>query len=105
MSEGDTIPADFDSMIAKIIAYGSTRDEALGRLRRAMSRTGVIIEGGATNSSFIIDLLNQPEVIDGSADTGWIDRVRGEGRLVSHAYSSIALAVAAIAAYVEAEAA
>ncbi|GAA3032605.1 biotin carboxylase N-terminal domain-containing protein [Gordonia defluvii] len=105
VSEGDTIPADFDSMIAKIIAYGSTRDEALGRLRRAMSRTGVIIEGGATNSSFIIDLLNQPEVIDGSADTGWIDRVRGEGRLVSHAYSSIALAVAAIAAYEEAEAA
>ncbi|GAB09774.1 acyl-CoA carboxylase [Gordonia araii NBRC 100433] len=105
VSEGDTIPADFDSMIAKIIAYGSTRDEALGRLRRAMSRTGVVIEGGATNSSFIIDLLNQPEVIDGSADTGWIDRVRGEGRLVSHEHSSIALAVAAIAAYEEAEAA
>ncbi|GED98848.1 fused acetyl/propionyl-CoA carboxylase subuit alpha/methylmalonyl-CoA decarboxylase subunit alpha [Gordonia crocea] len=103
VSEGDTIPADFDSMIAKIIAYGSTRDEALGRLRRAMSRTGVIIEGGATNSSFIIDLLNQPEVIDGSADTGWIDRVRGEGRLVSYEHSSIALAVAAIAAYEEAE--
>lgn len=103
VSEGDTIPADFDSMIAKIIAYGSTREEALGRLRRAMSRTGVVIEGGATNSSFIIDLLNQPEVIDGSADTGWIDRVRGEGRLVSHEHSSIALAVAAIAAYEEAE--
>ncbi|MEZ5212704.1 carboxyl transferase domain-containing protein [Gordonia sp. (in: high G+C Gram-positive bacteria)] len=103
VSEGDTIPADFDSMIAKIIAYGNTRDQALARLRRAMGRTRVVIEGGATNSSFIIDLLDQPEVIDGSADTGWIDRVRAEGRLVSHRHSSIALAAAAIDAYEEEE--
>ncbi|MDP9792227.1 acetyl/propionyl-CoA carboxylase alpha subunit/acetyl-CoA carboxylase carboxyltransferase component [Catenuloplanes nepalensis] len=99
VSEGDVIPADFDSMIAKIIAYGRTRDEALGRLRRAVSETMVIIEGGATNKSFILDLLDQPEVIDGSADTGWIDRVRAEGRLVSTQHSGIALAAAAIEAY------
>jgi acetyl/propionyl-CoA carboxylase alpha subunit/acetyl-CoA carboxylase carboxyltransferase component len=103
VSEGDTIPADFDSMIAKIIAYGRDRDEALGRLRRAMAETKVIIEGGATNKSFVLDLLDQPEVIDASADTGWIDRVRGEGRLVSHRRSSIALAAAAIEAYEEEE--
>src|SRR5437016_3004493 len=35
-AEGDTIPADFDSMIAKIIAYGSHRDAALGRLGRPL---------------------------------------------------------------------
>lgn len=103
VSEGDTIPADFDSMIAKIIAYGRNRDEALGRLRRAVTETRVIIEGGATNKSFVLDLLDQPEVIDGSADTGWIDRVRGEGRLVSHRHSAIALAAAGIDAYEEEE--
>lgn len=103
VSEGDTIPADFDSMIAKIIAYGRNRDEALGRLRRAVSQTRVVIEGGATNKSFVLDLLNQPEVIDASADTGWIDRVRGEGRLVSHRYSTVAVAAAAIDAYEEEE--
>lgn len=103
VSEGDTIPADFDSMIAKIIAYGRDRDEALGRLRRAMAQTTVIIEGGATNKSFVLDLLNQPEVIDASADTGWIDRVRGEGRLVSHRNSAVALTAAAIEAYEEEE--
>ncbi|MGH3876448.1 MAG: carboxyl transferase domain-containing protein [Actinophytocola sp.] len=103
VSEGDTIPADFDSMIAKIIAYGRDRDEALGRLRRAMAQTTVIIEGGATNKSFVLDLLDQPEVIDASADTGWIDRVRGEGRLVSHKHSAVALAAAAIEAYEEEE--
>ncbi|MGW5309991.1 ATP-binding protein [Nocardia thailandica] len=99
VSEGDTIPADFDSMIAKIIAYGRDRDEALGRLRRAMAQTRVVIEGGATNKSFVLDLLDQPEVIDASADTGWIDRVRGEGRLISHRHSTVALAAAAIDAY------
>ncbi len=103
VSEGDTIPAEFDSMIAKIIAYGRDRDEALGRLRRAMAQTTVIIEGGATNKSFVLDLLDEPEVIDASADTGWIDRVRGEGRLVSHRHSAVALAAAAIEAYEEQE--
>ncbi|PRY02475.1 carboxyl transferase domain-containing protein [Allonocardiopsis opalescens] len=103
VSEGDTIPADFDSMIAKIIAYGRDRDEALARLRRAMSETTVIIEGGATNKSFVLDLLDQPEVVDASADTGWIDRVRGQGRLVGRRHSAVALAAAAIEAYQDEE--
>ena len=104
VAEGDSIPADFDSMIAKIIAYGRDRDEALARLRRALRETTVVIEGGATNKSFILDLLDQPEVVDGSADTGWIDRVRGEGRLVAAEHSGVALVVAGIEAYEEAEA-
>ncbi len=103
VGEGDTIPADFDSMIAKIIAYGRTREEAMARLRRAVTETSVVIEGGATNKSFILDLLDQPEVVDGSVDTGWIDRVRPEGRLVSHNHSGVALVAAAIEAYVDEE--
>ena len=103
VAEGDTIPADFDSMIAKIIAYGSDREQAMARLRRAMRETTVIIEGGATNKSFVLDLLDRPEVIDASADTGWIDRVRAEGDLVSHRHSAVALSAAAIEAYEEEE--
>src|SRR6476661_6875605 len=104
VAEGDTIPPDFDSMIAKIIAVGRTRDEALARLRRAMSSTTVVIEGGACNKSFVLDLLAQPEVVDGTggwADTGWIDRVRAEGRLASHAHAGVAVVAAAIEAYLE----
>ncbi|MET0788521.1 MAG: biotin/lipoyl-containing protein, partial [Cellulomonas sp.] len=104
VAEGDTIPPDFDSMIAKIIAYGRTRDEALARLRRAMASTTVVIEGGACNKSFVLDLLDQPEVTTGTpswADTGWIDRVRAEGRLVAHAHAGIAVVAAAIEAYLE----
>ncbi|EWT01999.1 acetyl-CoA carboxylase [Intrasporangium oryzae NRRL B-24470] len=104
VGEGDSIPADFDSMIAKIIAHGRDRDEALARLRRALAETTVVIDGGSTNKSFILDLLDQPEVIDGSADTGWIDRVRAEGRLVSHRHSGVALVAAGIEAYEDAEA-
>ncbi|QGF22882.1 carboxyl transferase domain-containing protein [Raineyella fluvialis] len=113
VAEGDTIPADFDSMIAKIIAFGRTRAEALGRLRRALAETTVVIDGGATNKSFILELLDRPEVTghplaDGStpdwADTGWIDRTRAAGGLVADQHSGIALVAAAIQAYDEDEA-
>ncbi len=108
VAEGDSIPADFDSMIAKIVAYGRDRTEALARLRRAMGETTVVIEGGATNKSFILDLLSQPEVVDGGgtgwADTGWIDRVRAEGGLIEERHSGIALITAGIEAYEDEEA-
>ena len=103
VGEGDLIPADFDSMIAKIIAYGPDRGSALGRLRRALAETTVVIEGGAANKSFLLDLLDQPEVIDASADTGWIDRVRAEGRLAAHQHSAVALIAAAVEAYQDEE--
>lgn len=106
VGEGDTIPADFDSMIAKVIAWGADREQALARLRRAMGETTVVIDGGATNKSFILDLLDQPEVTTGSptwADTGWIDRVRAEGRLQAARHSGVALVAAAIEVYVEEE--
>ena len=99
VGEGDAIPADFDSMIAKIIAFGRDRDEALARLRRAMQETTVVIEGGSTNKSFVLDLLSAPEVIDAHADTGWIDKVRAEGGLVAHRHSGVALVAAGIEAY------
>lgn len=106
VAEGDMIPADFDSMIAKIIAFGATRDEALARLRRAMTETTVVIEGGATNKSFVLELLDQPEVVGPGpwCSTGWIDEVRAQGRLVSERHSGVALVAAAIEAYEEEEA-
>ena len=36
IATGDVIPPDFDSMVAKVIAHGRTRDEAIARLRRAL---------------------------------------------------------------------
>ena len=42
-------------MIAKIIAWGRDRDEAIARLRRSLAQTTVVVEGGTTNRSFLLD--------------------------------------------------
>ena len=63
--ECDTISAEFDSMIAKIVAWGRDRDESLARLRRALSQSAVVVEGGTTNRSFLLTLLDRPELRSG----------------------------------------
>ena len=52
-------------MIAKIIAAGRDREEALGRLHRALAQMTVLVRGGTTNKSFLLDLLWRDEVIAG----------------------------------------
>jgi acetyl/propionyl-CoA carboxylase alpha subunit/acetyl-CoA carboxylase carboxyltransferase component len=103
VAEGDVIPPDFDSMVAKIIAVGRDRAEALARLRRAVTETTVIIDGGTTNKSFLSALLDAPEVVEATADTGWVDRARAQGRLVAHQHVGMALTAAAIDGYEQAE--
>ncbi|MDU0290386.1 biotin carboxylase N-terminal domain-containing protein [Saccharothrix longispora] len=95
---GDVIPAEFDSMIAKVIAYGATRAEALARLRRALTETSVVIEGGTTNKGFLLELLSHPDVVDGTADTAWVDRMRGASGRGDAPHLAVALAVAGIEA-------
>lgn len=99
VSEGDHIPPDFDSMIAKIIAYGTTRDQALRRMRRALEQTTVLIEGGTTNRAFLSTLIDHPVVTAGTFDTKWLDRLTADDALRSDANSDVALIVAAIDAY------
>jgi acetyl/propionyl-CoA carboxylase alpha subunit/acetyl-CoA carboxylase carboxyltransferase component len=103
VAEGDVIQPDFDSMIAKIIATGTSRAEALARLRHAVAETTIIVDGGTTNKSFLAALLEAPEVIEATADTGWVDRARAAGRLVARQHVGIALTAAAIDGYEQAE--
>src|SRR6266545_4277161 len=72
--EGDVVAPDFDSMIAKIVAWGHDRAEAIGRLRRALAQTTAVVEGGTTNRSFLLALLDRPEVRAGDLDNHWLDR-------------------------------
>lgn len=74
IASGDIIPPDYDSMVAKIIAWGRDRSEALARLRTALRETTVVLDGGTTTKSFLLELLDRDEVIDATADTGWLDR-------------------------------
>ncbi|MFL6097174.1 MAG: carboxyl transferase domain-containing protein [Blastococcus sp.] len=79
MSVGDVIPPAYDSMVAKVIAWGRDRPEALARLRCALRDTTVVLRGGTTTKSFLLDLLDRPEVVAGTADTGWLDRAGTAG--------------------------
>ncbi|MFN8130207.1 MAG: carboxyl transferase domain-containing protein [Solirubrobacteraceae bacterium] len=96
VAEGDRIPAEFDSMIAKVIAWGATRSEALARLRRALDETAVVVEGGTTNRGFLLELLDRPETASGQIDTGWIDRLRERGEITSGRRADAAIVQAAI---------
>jgi acetyl/propionyl-CoA carboxylase alpha subunit/acetyl-CoA carboxylase carboxyltransferase component len=74
VTEGDAIPAEFDSMIAKVVAWGRDRSEALDRLVRALHETAAVVRDGTTNRSFLLRLLKRPEVRTGELDTGWLER-------------------------------
>jgi acetyl/propionyl-CoA carboxylase alpha subunit/acetyl-CoA carboxylase carboxyltransferase component len=78
-AEGDTVSPEFDSMIAKVIAYGSTREQAIGRLRRAVADMLVALDEGTTNQGFLLELLNRRELLAGEVDTGWLDRLQAQG--------------------------
>ncbi len=96
--ECDTISAEFDSMIAKVIAWGRDRDEALARLRRALAQSAVVVEGGTTNRSFLLALIDRPELRSGDVDNRWLDRLTAAGEHVPPP-QPVALLAAAVEAY------
>ncbi|HUI78132.1 MAG TPA: carboxyl transferase domain-containing protein [Bryobacteraceae bacterium] len=104
VAEGDVVPPDFDSMIAKIIAYGQTRMEALSRLQRALRDSVVVIQGGASNRAFLLELLGNDDVRRAAVHVNWLDRLAAAGEHVSRRNADVALLQAAVEAY-EAEAA
>lgn len=93
---GDVIPPLYDSMIAKVIAWGRDRPEALARLRCALRDTTVVLRGGTTTKSFLLDLLDRPEVVAGTVDTGWLDRTGTGSRAETAGNAWVALVRVAI---------
>ncbi|MBP7652984.1 ATP-grasp domain-containing protein [Candidatus Dependentiae bacterium] len=73
IEKGTSIPQEFDSMIAKIISSGSTRNEAFARLERALEEFQILIEGGTTNKAFLIELLNNPGIKKGGVSTRYVE--------------------------------
>ncbi|QTL05328.1 acetyl/propionyl/methylcrotonyl-CoA carboxylase subunit alpha [Aquabacter sp. L1I39] len=71
---GDTVSIHYDPMIAKIIAEGADRAEALGRLRAALAATQVV--GLSTNRAFLQSILAEPAFAAADLDTGFIERHR-----------------------------
>ncbi|MDP9345454.1 MAG: fused acetyl/propionyl-CoA carboxylase subunit alpha/methylmalonyl-CoA decarboxylase subunit alpha, partial [Actinomycetota bacterium] len=99
VAEGDVIPAEYDSMVAKVVGWGRNRAEARARLRSALTDTTVVVRGGTTNRALLLDLLDRPEVIAGTADTGWLDRLVASGGHIPTRHADVALLSAAIDMY------
>ena len=68
---GDRVPLDYDPMLAKVIAWGRDRGEALVRMRRALLETRV--EGIETSIPFFLDLLSNPDVVANRISTQFLD--------------------------------
>jgi len=68
---GYTIPPYYDSMIAKVITYGSTRDEAISRMKRALSE--FVVEGIHTTIPFHLKLLEHEKFVEGSFNTKFLE--------------------------------
>jgi 3-methylcrotonyl-CoA carboxylase alpha subunit len=71
VEEGGEVTPFYDPMVAKIIAHGATRKEALDRLSAALSET--IVAGPRVNAAFLKALCDSKEFRAGAFDTGFID--------------------------------
>lgn len=70
--QGYSVPPTYDSMLAKIIAYGDTREEAVNIMRRALAET--VVEGIDTNIDFQYDLIHTEAFNEGYFDTSFIEK-------------------------------
>jgi geranyl-CoA carboxylase alpha subunit len=97
LQSGSEIPPFYDSMIAKIIAYGTDRNEARGRLICGLEQTAAF--GVTTNQGFLISCLRHPGFAEGEATTSFIGDHRDE-LLASRANDKPEAALAALLLYV-----
>jgi len=73
MYEGWNVPMDYDPLLAKLIGYGSDREQAISRLRRALSE--YFVGGIKTNISLFRRILRDPEFRATKIDAGFLDRL------------------------------
>ncbi len=71
--EGYMIPPNYDSLIAKLITTGRTRNEAIAKMRRALDE--FIIEGIKTTIPFHRKMMDNADFISGNIDTKYLERV------------------------------
>ena len=93
-----SIPVEYDPLVAKLIAHGRTREEAIRRMRRALDEYR--IDGLTTNISFLRRVFEHPDFVAGRLHTGFIEEnieelIHGSDPLLDE----VALLAAAIHAY------
>jgi acetyl-CoA carboxylase biotin carboxylase subunit len=73
MYEGWTVPIDYDPLLAKLVAYGENREQAIQRMQRAL--TEYFVGGIKTNVSLFRRILKDSDFRAGNLDTGFLDRL------------------------------
>lgn len=69
---GYTVPAYYDSMLAKLIVHADTREQAISKMRTALGE--VIIEGIDTNIDYQYEIMNHPDYQSGKIDIEFISK-------------------------------
>ena len=94
IATGGEVSPYYDSMLAKIIGYGQTREEARRRLLRGLTDT--VLFGVTSNREFLLDALQQPEFAAGRATTAFIDETYGEAGYTEQPLEATVLAAAGV---------
>lgn len=97
LQSGSEIPPFYDSMVAKVISHGATREEARGRLIVGLEQLTAL--GVTTNQAFLMSCLRHPGFVQGEATTGFIGTHRDE-LLTPRADAAFDTALAGLLLYV-----
>ncbi len=84
---GYEVPVYYDSMIAKLVAWASSRDEAIARMSRALREYEVL--GIKTTIPFFLWLMRQPDYNAGRYDTTYLDRLLADRRAAGLSFSEL----------------
>jgi acetyl/propionyl-CoA carboxylase alpha subunit len=95
VEDGSEVSVHYDPMLAKVVAWGESRDDARRLLARALAETRV--HGPATNRALLVGILREPEFASGELDTGYLDR-HDPAQLVADGTGRVDLPVLALAA-------
>ncbi|MBV9492799.1 MAG: acetyl-CoA carboxylase biotin carboxylase subunit, partial [Acidobacteria bacterium] len=99
---GYTVPVFYDPMLSKLVCHALTREEAIGRLRRALGEYRV--EGIQTTIPFFSYITQHPDFLAARFDTGFIDRLLPQMNLEQDNVNlDAAIAAAAILAFEDAQ--
>ena len=98
VGEGSEISIYYDPMIAKLVSYGATRDEAIAEMRRALD--GYYVRGVNHNMQFLSAVMQHPRFVAGNLTTGFIDEEFPDGFRGVAPDESQTVTLAAIAAAV-----
>lgn len=103
MYEGWTVPMDYDPLLAKLIGYGSDREQAIARLTRALNE--YFVGGIKTNISLFRRILGDADFRAGKLDTGFLDRMlkRKQDAVVDGNAAEVAAIAAAVFATLDAK--